>query len=80
MAKALGSSLAGHNIDLRVVTAWKSCRSNSGFLNWNTCRALLEEKMTVSSTIFVHHGSQHEAALFYKTVFRAKVLRKPSSG
>jgi hypothetical protein len=47
-----------------------------GFPTWNTCRALLEVKMTVSSTISVHHGSRHEAALFYKTAFRAKVLRK----
>lgn len=47
-----------------------------GFPNWNTCKALLEEKMTVSSTVSVQHGSQHEAALSYKTAFCAKVLRK----
>jgi len=72
MAKALRSSLAGRNIDLSRSDCLEIMSQKLGFPNWNTCKALLEEKMTVSSTISLHHGSQHEAALFYKTAFREK--------
>ena len=75
-AKALRSSLAGRDIDLSRSDWLEIMSQQLGFPNWNTCRALLEVKMTASSNISVHHGSQHEAALFYKTAFRAKILRK----
>lgn len=76
MAKASRTSLAARNIDLSHSDCMEIIAQQLGFANWNTCKALLENRMTVSSTIFVQHGRQYEAALFYKTAFGAKFLKE----
>jgi hypothetical protein len=57
MAKALRSSLAGRNIDLSRSDFSEIMSQQLGFPNWNTSRALLEVKMTVSSTISLRQSA-----------------------
>lgn len=76
MAKALRKSLADHNLNLSHSECLEIVSRQFGFSDWNTCKAVSEGTMTISSTIFVEHGRQREATAFYKKAFGAILLRE----
>jgi PhnB protein len=76
MAKALRLSLADRGLKLSHSECLEIVSRQLGFPDWNTCKAVAEKNMTISSTIFVEHGREYETALFYEKAFGATISQK----
>lgn len=71
MAKALRKALAEQNLDVPHSACLEIVARQFGVSNWNTLKAETNKTVSLSFTLFVEHGRQEEAALFYRTAFGA---------
>ncbi|MFK0333797.1 glyoxalase superfamily protein [Rhizobium sp. NPDC090275] len=71
MAKALRKALAEQNLDLSHSACLEIVARQFGASNWNTLKASSDKSASLSFTLFVEHGRQEEAAIFYRTAFGA---------
>ncbi|QRM32696.1 glyoxalase superfamily protein [Microvirga sp. VF16] len=71
MAKALRKALAQHQIELPHSACLEIVARQFGFSDWNILKAAFDNAMSLSFTIFVKHGREREAALFYEAALGA---------
>ncbi|RCI80068.1 VOC family protein [Brucella anthropi] len=71
MAKALRKALAEQHVELSHSTCLEIVARQLGFSGWNVLKAASDNEMSLSFTVFVEHGRQQEAALFYQAAFCA---------
>ncbi len=71
MAKALRKALADQNVDLSHSACLEIVARQFGASNWNTLKAGSDKATSLSFTLFVEHGSQEAAAIFYRAAFGA---------
>ena len=71
MAKALRKALAEQDIDLSHSVCLEIVARQLGSPNWNTLKVESEKAASLSFTLFVEHGRQEEAVMFYRAAFGA---------
>lgn len=71
MAKALRKALAEQNLELSHSACLEIVARQLGVSNWNTLKAVSDKAASLSFTLFVEHGRQEEAAMFYQAAFGA---------
>ncbi|MGI6853913.1 glyoxalase superfamily protein [Mesorhizobium sp. 1B3] len=71
MAKALRKALDEQQIELSHSACLEIVARQLGFSDWNVLKAACDEEMSLTLTIFVEHGRQQEAALFFEAALGA---------
>lgn len=71
MAKALRKTLAEQHIELSHSACLEIVARQFGFSEWNVLKAVSDNETSLSFTLFVEHGRQQEASLFYQAAFGA---------
>ena len=75
MATALRKALAERHVDLSHSACLEIVARQFGFSDWNVLKAACDGEMTLSLTVFIEHGREHEAAAFYAAAFGAVQTR-----
>lgn len=75
MAKALRKALAEQHIELSHGACLEIVARQFGFSEWNALKAASDNEISLSFTLFVQHGRQQEAALFYQAAFGAVQMK-----
>ncbi|WP_348525746.1 glyoxalase superfamily protein [Mesorhizobium sp.] len=71
MANALRKALAEQHFELSHSACLEIVARQFGFCGWNILKAASENETSLSFTLFVEHGRQQEAFLFYQAAFGA---------